>query len=77
MEEISAVTQVPIFEPKMIYNTAFPPPPMTSLFAAMVMITEVTALDDCTRAVSTMPNASNKKGFSIAVKKRCTLASSL
>jgi hypothetical protein len=28
IDEISAVTQEPMFEPRMIYNTAFPPPPI-------------------------------------------------
>lgn len=38
---------------------------MMSPFAAIVMMTLVTALEDCTNAVSNKPTPNNKKGFFI------------
>jgi hypothetical protein len=46
MDEIIAVTHVPIFEPKMIYNAALPPLPMINPAPAIEMTMVVTALED-------------------------------
>ena len=62
-DEMSAVTHEPMFEPKIKYNTAFPPPPIIKPALAIPMITVVTALDDCTSAVNTIPKSSNKNGL--------------
>ena len=62
-DEINAVTHEPMFEPKIKYNTAFPPPPISKPALAIPMITVVTALDDCTSAVNAIPKRSNKNGL--------------
>ena len=63
IEESNAVTHEPIFEPKIKYSTAFPPPPIIKPALAIAIITVVTALDDCTNAVNTIPKINNKNGL--------------
>ena len=77
IDEINAVTQEPIFEPKIIYNTALPPPPIIKPWLAIAIIIVVTALEDCNNAVKTTPNASNKKGLLNEPNKFCTVGEDL
>ncbi len=68
MEDMRAVTQEPMFVPKMIYSTSLPPEPMVSPATDMAIITEVVAELDCTSAVSRMPIRNSRKGLSTVSK---------
>ena len=63
MEDISAVTHEPIFVPRMIYSTSFPPVPTVSPATDMAIIIEVVAELDCTIAVRMTPITKSKSGF--------------
>ena len=77
MDDKSAVTQEPIFEPKIINNTALPPPPISKPWLAIAIIMVVTADEDCKSAVNTIPKISNKKGLLRDVNKSCTAGEDL
>ena len=72
MDDINAVTHEPIFEPKIRYSTEFPPPPIIKPADAITITIDVTALDDCTSAVNTIPNSKSKNGLFKSCKKFCT-----
>ena len=77
IDDKSAVTQEPIFEPKIINNTALPPPPISKPWLAIAIIIVVTADEDCKSAVNTIPKISNKKGLLRDVNKSCTAGEDL
>ena len=71
---MSAVTHEPIFDPKIMYKTAFPPsaPPIYNPAAAILIIIVVTALEDCKSAVNTIPKSKSKNGLVKEDKRSCT-----
>ena len=69
MEERSAVTHVPMLDPRTMNNTLFPPLPIVSPAPTMAMMMVVTAEDDCIIAVNAIPMNSSSRGLDMLVSR--------